>query len=106
MPAPLRMMWRYAPEDAHWCASPATAPGEEVEPRASRAPEVYLIAARKDQQLGLVLPEQLTPGLIEIQSTADYRLYVPVGWEVAKVQDCHFVPHGPPRLVPCQQRCR
>ena len=50
------------------------------------------------------VPEQLTTGIIEIQSTADYPLYLPAGWEVAKEQDCHFVPHGPPRLVPCQQR--
>ena len=50
------------------------------------------------------MPEQLTTGLIEIQSTAYYPLYLPAGWEVATVRDCHFVPHGPPRLVPCQQR--
>ena len=51
-----------------------------------------------------MVPEQLTTGLIEIQSTADHPLYLPAGWEVAKVQDCHFVPRGPPRLVPCQRR--
>ena len=50
------------------------------------------------------MPEQLTTGLIEIRPMADYPLYLPAGWEVAKVRDCHFVPHGPPRLVPCQQR--
>ena len=72
--------------------------------RPLRAPEVYLVAAREDQKLGLVVPEQLATGLIEIQSTADYPLYLPAGWELAKVQDCHFVPHGPPRLVQCQQR--
>ena len=49
------------------------------------------------------MPEQLTTGIIEVQSTADYPLYLPAGWEVAKEQDCHFIPHGPPRLVPCQQ---
>ena len=70
----------------------------------SCASEVYLLVARKDQKLGLVVPEQPTTGLIETQSTADYPLYLPAGWEVAKVQDCHFVPHGPPRLVPCQKR--
>ena len=70
----------------------------------SRAPEVYVIAARKGQKVGLVVPEQLTTGLIEIQSTADYPLYLPAGWEVAKVQDYHFVPQGPPRLVPCQRK--
>ena len=32
MPAPLRMMWRYTPVEAHWRASPATAPGEELDP--------------------------------------------------------------------------
>ena len=77
-------------------------PGRRIGPQ--RALDVYLIAARKDQKLGLVVLEQLTTGLIEIQSTADYSLYLPAGWEVAKVRDCHFVPHGPPRLVPCQQR--
>ena len=69
-----------------------------------RAPEVYLIPARKDLKLGSVVPEQLTTGPNEIQSTADYPLYLPPGWEVAKVRECHFVPHGPPHLVPRQQR--
>ena len=50
------------------------------------------------------MPEQLTTGLIEIQSTADYPLYLPAGWEMTKVRDCHFVPLGPPRLVPLHQR--
>ena len=77
-------------------------PGRRTGP--SHAPEVYLLAARKTQKLRLVVPEQLKTGLLEIQSTVDYGLYLPAGWEVAKVRDCHFVPHGPPRLVPCQQR--
>ena len=59
------------------------------------APEVYLIAERRDQKLGLVVPEQLTTGLIEIQSPADYPLCLPAGWEVAKVRNCPFVPYGP-----------
>ena len=58
-------------------------PGRRIGP--PRAPEVYLIAARKDQKLGLVVPEQLTAGLIEIQPTADYPLYLAAAWEVAKV---------------------
>ena len=91
-------MWRYIPEDAHWCIRPRRRIGPP------RAPEVYLIAAWKDQKSGLVVPEQLTTGLIEIQSMADHPLYLPAGWQVAKVQDCHFVPHGPPRLAPCHQR--
>ena len=49
------------------------------------------------------MPEQLTTGLLEIQSTADYRLYLPAGWEVTKARACHFGPHGPPRLVPRHQ---
>ena len=77
-------------------------PGRRIGP--PRAPEAYLIAARKSQKLGLVVPETLATGLIEIQSAADYPLYLPAGWEVAKVRDCHFVPHGPPRIVPRQQR--
>ena len=47
-------------------------PGKRIGP--PRAPEVYLIAARKDQKLGSVVPEQLTTGLVEIQSMADYPL--------------------------------
>ena len=77
-------------------------PGRGIGP--SRTPEVYLIGARNGRQLGLMVPEQLTTGSIEIQSTADYPLYLPVGWEVAKVQDCDFVLRGPLRLVPCQRR--
>ena len=69
-----------------------------------RAHEVCLIAARSDQKLGLVVPEQLTTGFIEVQSAADCPLYLPAGWEVAKVRDCPFVPYGPPRLVLRQQR--
>ena len=70
-----------------------------------RAQDVYLIAAPKDQTLGLVVPEQLT-GLIEIQATDDCPLYLQAGWEVAKVRDCYFVPHGPAsRSVPTE-RCR
>ena len=65
-------------------------PGRGIGP--SRAPEVYLIAARKDRKLGFMVPEQLTTGLIEIQSTADHPLYLTAGWEVTKVQDFHFVP--------------
>ena len=51
-----------------------------------------------------MVPEQLTTGLIEIQSTADHPLYLPAGWEVAKVQDCHCVPRGPLRLVSGRRR--
>ena len=65
---------------------------------------MYLVAAQRDQILRLVVPEQLTTGLIEIQSAADYPLYLPAGWEVVKLRDCHFVPYGAPRLVPRQQR--
>ena len=65
-----------------------------------RAPEVYLIAARRDQKLGLVVPEPLKTRLIEIQSAAYYPRYLPAGWEVAKMRDCHFLPYGPPRLFP------
>ena len=96
-----RLTWRYTPGGVYWCVSPENALGEGLGPR---APEVYLIAARRDQKLGLVVPEQLTTRLIVIQSTADYPLYLPAGWEVAKVRDCHFVPHGPLRLVPRKQR--
>ena len=65
-------------------------------------PEVYLIAARKVHQLGLVLPEQLSSGVIEIQSAADYPLHLPAGWAVAKVQDCQLPSYGPAhlRLIP------
>ena len=63
-----------------------------------------MVAARIDQKLRLVVPEQLTTGLIEIQSAADYPLYLPTGWKVAKGRDCHFIPYGPPRLMPRQQR--
>ena len=76
-------------------------PGRGIGP--SRAPEVYLIAARKDRKLGFMVPEQLTTGLVEIQSTADHPLYLPAGWEVTKVRNCHFVPRGPPRLVSGQR---
>ena len=62
-------------------------------------PEVYLIATRKDHRLGLVTPEQLSSGVIEIQSPADNPLHLPAGWAVAKVQDCQFASYGPPRLV-------
>ena len=68
----------------------------------SPTPEMYLSAAQNDREIGLAIPEQLTTGLIEIQSTADHPLYLPAGWEVAKVQDCDFVPRGPPRRVLCQ----
>ena len=72
-----------------------------------RAPGVYLIAAQPDQKLGLVVPEQLTAGLIEIQSTGDYPLHLPAGSEVATVRDCHFVPHGPPAFSPTPaESCR
>ena len=77
-------------------------PGGRIGP--PRGPKAYLIAARKDQKLGLVVSQHLKTGLIEIQSTADYPLYLPAAWEVAKVRECHFVPYGPPRLVSCQQR--
>ena len=70
----------------------------------SHTPVMYLLAALNDRQLGLMVPEQLTTGLIEIQSTADHPLYLSAGWQVAKVQDCDFAPRGPPRLVPCQQQ--
>ena len=67
-------------------------------------PEVYLIAARKDYRLGLVISGQLSSGVIEIQSVADYPLHLPASWAVAKVQDCQFASYGPPRLVPRPQR--
>ena len=66
----------------------------------ARASEAYLIAARMDQILRLVVPEQLPTGLVETQSAADYPVYLPACWEVAKVRDCHFVPYGPSLLVP------
>ena len=72
--------------------------------RALGAPEVYLVAARKDSRLGLVIREQLSTGMIEIQSAADHPLYLPTGWAVAKVLDCQFVPYGAPRLFPRSQR--
>ena len=50
---------------------------------------MYLIAARKDHRLGLVIPEQLSSGVVEIQSAADSPLHLPAGWAVAKVQDPH-----------------
>ena len=65
----------------------------------SRTPEVYLIAARRGPSLALVVPEHLTTGLIEVQSTAEHPLYLPATWEVTTVQDCHFVPRGLPRLA-------
>ena len=77
-------------------------PGRRI--ASSRAPEVYLVAARKHRKLGLMVPGQLTTGLIEIQSTADHPLYLPAGWEVAKGRDCHFAPGGLPRLVLCQRQ--
>ena len=67
--------------------------------RSPGVPEVYLIAARKDHRLGLVIPEQLSSGEIGIQSAADYPLHLPDGWTVAKVRDCQFAFYGPPRLV-------
>ena len=77
-------------------------PGRGIGP--SRTPEVSFIAERKNRKLGFMVSEQLTTGLLEIQSTADHPLYLPAGWEVTKVQDCHFVPRGPPRLVSGQRR--
>ena len=68
------------------------------------APGVYLIAARKDSRLGWVIPEQLSTGMIEIQSAADQPLYLPAGSAVDKVLDSQFVPYGPPRLVPRSRR--
>ena len=50
------------------------------------------------------MPEQLTTGLIEIQSTTDYPVYLLACLEVAQVRECHFVPQGHPRLVPRQRR--
>ena len=50
------------------------------------------------------MPKQLPTVLIEIQSTADHPLYLPAGWEVMKVQDCHVLPREPQRLVSGQQR--
>ena len=66
--------------------------------RSMGAPEVYLIAARRNYQLGLVIPEHQSSGVIEIQSAADYSLYLPAGWPVANVRDCQFVPCGCTRL--------
>ena len=68
--------------------------------RSPGAPEVYLIAARKYHQLGLVIHEQLSSGVIEIHSAADYPLHLPAGWAVAKMRDCRFASYGAPRLVP------
>ena len=68
--------------------------------RSPGAPEVYLIAARKYHQLGLVIPEQLSSGVIETQSAADYPLHLPAGWAVAKMRDCQFASYGTPCLVP------
>ena len=65
---------------------------------------MYLIAARKDQQLALVIPEQLSSGVIEIQSAADYPLHLPAGWAVAKLQDGQFASFGSPRLIPRPRR--
>ena len=76
--------------------------GRKVGP--PQAPEVCLVAARRDKKLGLVVSEPLTTGSIEVCSAADYPLYLPAGWKVARVRDCHFVPYGPPRLLPRQQR--
>ena len=67
-------------------------------------PEVYLIAARKDHLLGLVIPEQLSSGVVGIQSAADYSLHVPAGWAAAKVQDGQFTSYGSPCLVPRPRR--
>ena len=67
-------------------------------------PELHLTAALKDHRLGLVIPEQLSSGAIEIQSAADYPLHLPAGWAVAKVQDCQFAFYGPPRLARMPRR--
>ena len=67
--------------------------------RSPGASEVYLIAVLKDHHLGLVIPEQLSSGVIEIQSAADYPLHLPAGWAVAMVQNCQFASYGFPRLV-------
>ena len=67
-------------------------------------PEVYLIAARRDHHLGLVIPEQLSTGTIEIRSAPDQPLYLPAGWAVAKVLDCQVIPCGPSRLAPRLRR--
>ena len=65
---------------------------------------MFLIAARKDHQLGLVIPEQLSSRVIEIQSAADYFLHLPAGGAVAKMHDCQFAFYGPPRLIPRPRR--
>ena len=62
---------------------------------------MYLIAAR----IELVIPEQLSSGVIEIQSAADYPLHLPAGWAVAKVQDCQFLRISAPRSQPTKS-CR
>ena len=67
-------------------------------------PEVYLITARKDHRLGLVIPDQLSSGVLEIQSAANHPLLLPAGWAVAKVQDCQLTAYGSPRLVPRPRR--
>ena len=72
--------------------------------RSPGAPEVYLIAARKDHQLGLVIPEHLLPGVVAIQCAADHRLHLPAGWAVAKVRDCQFASYGSLRFVPRPRR--
>ena len=67
-------------------------------------PDVYFITARKDHRLGLVILKQLSSGVIEIQTAADYPLQLPAGWAVAKVQDCQFASYGPSRLAPRPRR--
>ena len=70
----------------------------------SRAAEVYLTATRKDRKLGAIVREELTTELIEMHSTADHPLYLPAGWELAKMQRWHFVPRRPLRLLAGQRR--
>ena len=72
--------------------------------RSPGTPEVYLVATCNDHHVGLMLPEQLSSGVIEIQSAADYPLHLPEGWAVVKMQDCQFASYGPPRLVPRPRR--
>lgn len=71
-------------------------PGRQI--GSSSTPEMYLIAAQNNRELGLAVPEQLFTELSEMRCTADHPLYLPVGWRVAKVQDCGFISRGPPSL--------
>ena len=76
------MTYRCARVRGRWCGAHVSVSGERLCLRG--VPEVYLIAARKDHRLGLVIPEQLSSGVVEIQSAADYPLHLPAGWAQAR----------------------